>query len=55
MENKNKAETVKAIATLMSGWNKIEAAARIQFPRASKNELYEICKGAMNHALKVGR
>jgi len=43
------------IAELMAGWNKIEAAAKAQFPKASKEELYEICKGAMNHALRGGK
>ena len=48
-ETKN--ETVSLIAELMAGWNTIEAAAKKQFPHADKEELYEICKGAMNHAL----
>lgn len=43
------------IAELMAGWNKIESAAKAQFPKASKHELYEICKGAMNHALRGGK
>lgn len=50
-ENENKNETVSLIAELMAGWNTIEAAAKKQFPHADKEELYEICKGAMNHAL----
>ena len=41
------------IAEMMAGWNKIEAAAKAQFPKASKAELYEICKSAMNHALGI--
>ena len=41
------------IATMMAGWNKIEAAAKAQFPHAGKDELYQICKGAMNHALGI--
>jgi len=41
------------IASLMAGWNKIEAAAKVQFPNASKEELYQICKGAMKHALGI--
>jgi hypothetical protein len=36
---------------MMSGWNKIVAAARVQFPAASDEELYQIAKSAMNHAL----
>lgn len=50
-ETKN--ETVSAIAELMAGWNTIEAAAKAQFPHADKEELYTICKGAMNHALHM--
>lgn len=42
-----------AIAELMRGWNKIEAAAKLRFPGASKEEIYQICKGAMNHALNI--
>ena len=38
---------------MMEGWNKIEAAAKQQFPNATKAELYEICKGAMNHAIGI--
>ena len=49
--NETKNETVSLIAELMAGWNTIEAAAKKQFPHADKEELYEICKGAMNHAL----
>lgn len=41
------------IAGLMAGWNKIAAAAEAQFPTASEEELYQITKGAMNHALKL--
>lgn len=48
----NKPKTLAAdIATMMDGWNKIEAAAKAQFPNAEKAELYKICKGAMKHAL----
>ena len=36
---------------MMNGWNTIETAAKKQFPNATKEELYEICKGAMNHAI----
>ena len=41
------------IAEMMAGWNKIEAAAKAQFPAASKEELFLICKGAMSHALGI--
>lgn len=36
---------------MMSGWNKIMAAAREQFPDASEEKLYQIAKGAMQHTL----
>jgi hypothetical protein len=39
------------MAEMMQGWNKIEAAAKKQFPNATKEELFQICKSAMNHAL----
>lgn len=38
---------------LMAAWNTIAAAAKQQFPGASAEELYQIIKGAMNHALKI--
>lgn len=39
------------VAHLMAAWNTIEAAANAQFPNASKEELFQICSGAMDHAL----
>jgi hypothetical protein len=47
----NSNETVTLIAELMAGWNTIEAKAKLQFPGANAEEIYEICKGAMNYAL----
>jgi hypothetical protein len=44
------AQVVNDIRELMAGWNKIEAAAKAQFPSANKEELYAICKGAMDYA-----
>jgi hypothetical protein len=38
---------------MMAAWNTIEAAAKSQFPNATPEELYQIVKGAMNHALKI--
>jgi hypothetical protein len=38
---------------LMNGWNKIMAAARQQFPAATEEELFQIAKSAMNHALRA--
>lgn len=38
---------------MMNGWNKIMAAAKVQFPKATEEELYQIAKGAMNHALGI--
>jgi hypothetical protein len=40
---------------MMAVWNKITAAARAQFPKATEEELYQITKGAMNHALKLDK
>jgi hypothetical protein len=40
-----------AIKEMMTVWATIEAAAKKQFPKASKDELYAICKSAMNHQL----
>lgn len=42
------------IAELMNAWNKIETAAKAQFPNATREELYKICSGAMNHAIGLG-
>jgi hypothetical protein len=39
------------IAEMMQAWNTILAAAREQFPAASDEDLFQIAKGAMNHAL----
>lgn len=38
---------------LMAAWDTIAAAAKQQFPNVSTEELYQIVKGAMNHALKL--
>lgn len=38
---------------MMDGWDKIMAAAKAQFPGATEEELYQIAKGAMNHALGI--
>lgn len=38
---------------MMNGWNKIVAAARQQFPAANEEEIYQIAKGAMQHALSI--
>ena len=46
-----KTEAGRDILELMMAWGKIEAAAKSQFPSASKEESYEICKSAMNYAL----
>ena len=51
MKNENKPTLDPVLAEMMAGWNKIEAAAKAQFPNADKEELYQICKGAMKHAL----
>ena len=41
------------IKEMMEGWNKIMIAAKAQFPQATEEEIYEIAKGAMNHALGI--
>ena len=38
---------------MIDGWNTIMAAARQQFPAATEEELYQISKGAMQHALAM--
>ena len=43
----------KDIAEMMNAWNKIQAAARKQFPTASEEEIYQIAKGAMWQALRA--
>lgn len=45
--------TPEALRALMTAWNTVLAAARAQFPQASEEQLYQIAKGAMNHALKL--
>jgi hypothetical protein len=45
--------TAQALKELMNGWNAIEAKAKTQLPNATKDELYQICKDAMIHALKT--
>ena len=42
---------VDALKEMYAGWKVIEAKAKAQFPNATEEELYQICKGAMNHAL----
>jgi formiminotetrahydrofolate cyclodeaminase len=41
----------QALQEMMEAWNKIMAAAKIKFPKATDEELYQISKVAMNHAL----
>ena len=36
---------------MMAAWNLIEAKAKAEFPDASPERIYQICHGAMNHAL----
>jgi hypothetical protein len=38
---------------MMAAWATIEAAAQREFPGACEDEIYQICRGAMNHALKL--
>ena len=46
-----KDDLAQVMSELMAGWNKIESAAKEQFPNATKEELYEITKSAMCYAL----
>lgn len=45
--------TAEALKEMMENWNKIMEAARKQFPTSTEEELYQIAKGAMNHALGI--
>jgi hypothetical protein len=45
--------TAQALKEMMNGWNAIEAKAKLQFPNATPDELYAICKSAMEYALKI--
>lgn len=51
-EMKNTAQLFKE---LMEGWMLIEGTAKEQFPKASKEEIYGITKGAMEAALKLSK
>ncbi len=44
--------TADDIKEMMAVWETIEREAKKRFPDASKEELYQICKGAMNRQLK---
>jgi len=46
-------ETVKAISELMQAWKVVMDAARVWFPNATDEELYQICKDTMMR--KLGR
>lgn len=37
----------------MTNWNKIVAAARVQFPGVTEEELYLIVSDAMKHVLRL--
>lgn len=39
------------IREMLSAWNKIQSAARRQFPQANDEEIYRLTAGAMNHSL----
>ena len=54
MGNSNE-ELKNDLKLLMDGWNKIQDAATNQFPDATKNEIYTLTKGAMEHALGMNR
>jgi hypothetical protein len=44
--------TAAAIAEMLRVWNKIEAAAKAQFPFASAEEIYQITAAAMQAQLE---
>jgi hypothetical protein len=48
-----KASAAADIKEMMDGWNKIEAAAKEQFPNAGPEEIFAVTSGAMNHALGI--
>ena len=54
MNKTNNATLAADLKEMMAAWSKIETAARREYPKCSEEEIFEICKGAMNHALKLG-
>jgi hypothetical protein len=49
----NTTKTQEALKAAMNHWNRIESAARKQFPNMTPDELYEVCRNAMNHPLGI--
>lgn len=49
----NTANTTAAqdLQEMMNGWNTIMAAAKIEFPAATEEELFQIVSSAMRHAM----
>lgn len=47
------AELKETLVELMGGWNQIMGEARKKFTSSTDEELFEITKGAMNHALGI--
>ena len=45
--------TAEAIKEMMQAWDQIITAAREQYPHASEEQIYQIAKSAMNHALSA--
>lgn len=43
--------TADAVRALYEGWQRVERAAKKQFPNMSNEEIDEIVSGAMRHAL----
>lgn len=43
--------TAQAISEMMVNWSKAEAAARLQFPIATDEEIYQVVKSVMNRSL----
>jgi hypothetical protein len=49
----NKESGMNEIKEMMSAWAIIEKEAIRCYPKATPDELYQICKGAMEHALGI--
>jgi hypothetical protein len=55
MKNESKSTYATDFAEMMAVWNKIEAAAKAQFPNADKEELYQICSAVFDQALGINK
>ena len=46
-------EALEALKEMMDAWNKIIKTIKQQFPNSSSEEIYQIAKGAMDHAIRI--